>query len=57
MTPRLSHDDAMTCHWLIVIGWLVGDMTHNYGYVVYVFRTCPIVMSHEFRACDLFRST
>jgi len=30
-------------------------MTHVWGHVVYVFRTCLIVMSHGFHACDPVR--
>ena len=32
--------------------WLIFDMTHDCGHVIYVFRTWLIVMSHGFHACD-----
>jgi len=31
-------------------------MTHDCGHVVYVFRTCLMVMSHGFHACDPVRA-
>ena len=51
LTYRILHDDAITCHWFIIIGWYF-DMTHDCGHVVYVFGTWLIVMSHGFHACD-----
>jgi len=36
--------------------WLLFDMTHVCGHVVYVSRTCLIVMSHWFHACDPVRA-
>ena len=47
----ISHDDAIACHWFIVIGCLVVWLT-IVSYIMYDFRTWLIVMSHGFCACD-----
>jgi len=38
---------------LVYCYWLIYDITRVCGYVVYVFHTWVMVMSHGFRACDL----